>query len=168
MSTTFWRRTAIVSFGGFLLMSCIAAVQASGASSSRSPVSGVPGHWINSGIADDPVEQFVVRKTPPATVQPAEPTAVETAEQPDAEQPVAHRPATRATVTWGSVLPTSAIWVGVGACGVCLIGLIGWQWARSRRRLDVPEVAILSLAAFQASSKSVPRSAQPMAQRKAA
>ncbi len=158
----------MVSFGGFLLMSCIAAVQASGAGSTKSPVAGVPGHWINSGMSDDPVEQYVFRKTPSAQVPPAEPAAVEVAAQPDAAQPAAQRPAMRTTVTWSSILPTSAIWVGAGACGVCLIGLIGWQWARSRRRLDVPEVAILSLAAFQASSKSVPRSAQPMAQRKAA
>lgn len=158
----------MVNFGLFLLMSCIAAAQALGADSSRSLVPGMPSHWVSSETADDPVEQFVVRKTPPSRVQPAEPTPVEVAAQTDAEQPVAQRPTMRATVTWGSVLPTRAIWVGAGACGVCLIGLIGWQWARSRRRLDVPEVAILSLAAFQASSKSVPQSAQPMAQRKAA
>lgn len=150
------------------MMSCIAAVQAWGAGGSRSPVAGVPGHWINSGMADDPVEQFVFRKSTPASAQPAAPSTVEPAAQPEAEKTVAERPAVRAAVAWSSVLPAGVIWAGAGVCGACLVGLVGWQWVRSRRRADVPEVAILSLAAFQATSKSVPQSAQPMNRRKAA
>jgi len=183
MSTSL-RWTAVLSFGSLLLASYLAAVPAEGAGSSSPAVPGVPGHWINPSVADDPVEQFVVHKSTPAQPQPAMPTANEVRHSPDVGVNVAaetveakttggeavavKRSAARAPVSWSSLVPSSVLWAGAGVCGVCLIALTGWQWLRFRRRRDVPEVAVLSLAAFQQSSRSVPQSASSDVRRKAA
>lgn len=173
--STIWRWTITLSFGGLVLMSCVCGVPAEGAGANQTSVVGVPSNWINSDSADDPVEQFVIRKSVASRAQPAEPLAPAAVERnvPTEAESVAAAETTgrtriRAAVSWSSIIPPGVVWTGVGVSGVCLVGLIGWQWVRSRRRRDVPEVAVLSLAAFQASSNSVPRSAQSAARRRAA
>jgi len=157
---------------------------AKGAIGSTGSAAGVPSHWINPATADDPVEQFVVRKSTPTEPQPTLPPANDVRPSSDAgvnagaeaagNETVGNAAAagSRATaarpVSRSSVVPRSVLWAGAGVCGVCLFALIGWQWVRYRRRRDVPEVAVLSLAAFRQSSESVPQSASSAVRRRAA
>ncbi len=184
--STISRWTAVLSFSGFITMACVIAAPVEGAGSPGPTVAGVPTHWINSEAADDPVEQFVVRKSPPSQARPSAPaadrgasdvrqsgdavgeSAVATADATVGETVAAKRSSVRASVTWRSVIPSSVLWAGAGMCGACLAGLIGWQWVRSRRSRDLPEVAVLSLVAFQQSNKSVPQSASSAVGRRAA